>query len=100
MSTNRPLISQSIVRVRREFGAPVTFKDRNVGDSKDAYMECTPYEDPTYDVTKIEQDTGTQVRKYLFYFISIRSQAKGSGRGAMGREGSFKQEVPCSIAGG
>lgn len=59
--TNRPLISQSIVRVRKDFGAPVTFKDRNVGDAKDAYIECTAYEDASFDVVKIEQDCATQV---------------------------------------
>ncbi|XP_067929011.1 dynein axonemal intermediate chain 3-like [Watersipora subatra] len=58
--TNRPLISQSIVRVRRDFGAPITFKDRNVGDAKDAYIECTAYEDPNYDVVKAEQDCAVQ----------------------------------------
>ncbi|KAF6028504.1 WDR63 [Bugula neritina] len=58
--TNRPLISQSIVRVRKDFGAPVTFKDRNVGDAKDAYIECTAYEDASFDVVKIEQDCATQ----------------------------------------
>ena len=59
--TNRPLISQSIVRVRRDFGTPVTFKDRNVAHAKDAYIECTAYEDPAYDVVKVEQDCATQV---------------------------------------
>jgi len=67
MSTHRPLLSQTIVRVRRDFGAPVNFKDRNVGDAKDAYMECTPYDDPGYDVKKVEQDKGTQVIKRLYY---------------------------------
>lgn len=59
--TNRPLIAQAIIRTRRDFGAPVQFKDRNVSDAKDAYIECTPYEDPTFDVKKIECDTATQV---------------------------------------
>lgn len=59
--TNRPLISQSIVRLRRDFGAPITFKDRNVGDAKDAYIECAAYEDPSYDVVKVEQDCAIQV---------------------------------------
>ncbi len=51
----------SIQRVRREFGAPVTFTDRNVADAKDAYMECVPYVDKTFDLKKIELDQGTQV---------------------------------------
>ena len=51
------------VRVRREFGAPVAFTDRNSGDSKDGFLECTPYTDKTYNLTKIELDKGIQVRR-------------------------------------
>ena len=48
-------------RVRREFGAPYHFTDRNVGDAKDGHVECTPYQDGSYDLKKIELDKGTQV---------------------------------------
>ena len=50
----------TIQRVRREFGAPVTFTDRNAGDVKDGYIECTPYEDKSYSVKKVEMDYGVQ----------------------------------------
>ena len=43
------------------FGAPCEFKDRNVADAKDGYIECTSYKDKTYDLKKIELDKGTQV---------------------------------------
>ncbi|XP_074640912.1 dynein axonemal intermediate chain 3-like [Tubulanus polymorphus] len=52
-------------RVRREFGAPCTFTDRNVGDAKDGYIECTPYEDKSYDLNTIELDKGTQAIPFL-----------------------------------
>ncbi|KAL4236475.1 WD repeat-containing protein 63 [Mactra antiquata] len=50
----------SVRRKRRLFGAPCEFKDRNVGDAKDGYIECTSYKDKTYDLNKIELDKGTQ----------------------------------------
>lgn len=70
MVTGRPLLSQSIIRVRRDFGAPVTFKDRNVADAKDSYIECTPYNDESYDVVKLEQDLAVQVNTVI-HFIMI-----------------------------
>ena len=48
-------------RVRREFGAPYHFTDRNVADAKDGHVECSPYQDGSYDLKKIELDKGTQV---------------------------------------
>ncbi|CAH1773609.1 unnamed protein product [Owenia fusiformis] len=53
VETRKP-ISISVKRLRREFGAPVKFTDRNVADAKDGYIECTPYEDKTPDVKKVE----------------------------------------------
>jgi hypothetical protein len=52
----------SAQRVRREFGAPVSFSDRNAGDVKDGYIECAPYEDKAFDLKRMELDKGTQVR--------------------------------------
>ena len=52
----------SIKRVRREFGAPCKFTDRNLADSKDAYIECTSYNDKSFDMRKIELDTAIQVK--------------------------------------
>jgi hypothetical protein len=54
----------AVHRKRREFGAPCTFTDRNVADAKDGYIECTAYEDKTFDLKKIELDKATQVGAY------------------------------------
>ncbi len=52
----------SIRRLRREFGAPVYFEDRNVEDHvKQAYLECTAFEDKTFDLKRLELDKGIQV---------------------------------------
>ena len=51
----------SVKRKRREFGAPCEFKDRNVADAKDGYIECTSYKDKTFDLQTMELDKGTQV---------------------------------------
>ncbi|XP_033738311.1 WD repeat-containing protein 63-like isoform X3 [Pecten maximus] len=53
---NRRRIKISARRIRKEFGAPCNFEDRNVADAKDAYVECTAYEDRTYDLKKMELD--------------------------------------------
>ncbi|MBN3297136.1 WDR63 protein, partial [Amia calva] len=47
-------------RVRREFGAPVQFSDRNASVAKDGYVECTPYQDKSFSIKQLERDTGTQ----------------------------------------
>lgn len=57
---NRRRVKVSVKRVRREFGAPANFSDRNVSDAKDAYIECTSYEDRSFDVKKEELDMSTQ----------------------------------------
>ncbi|XP_013408046.1 WD repeat-containing protein 63 [Lingula anatina] len=56
----RPRIKISIKRVRREFGTPVEFSDRNVADAKDGYLECTPYEDKTFELKAMEIDKSVQ----------------------------------------
>lgn len=48
-------------RKRREFGAPCLFEDRNVGDAKDGYVECTPFEDKMFDLRQSQLEKGTQV---------------------------------------
>jgi len=53
----------SVKRVRSEFGAPVSFSDRNAGDVKDGFIECTPYEDKAFDLQRMELDKGIQVTK-------------------------------------
>ena len=52
-------------RKRREFGAYVEFSDRNVGDVKDGYIECTAYEDKGFDLKRLELDQGIQVRTHF-----------------------------------
>ena len=50
----------TIQRVRREFGAPVAFTDRNADDVKDGFIECSSYEDKSYSVKKMEMDNSIQ----------------------------------------
>ncbi|NWV36559.1 WDR63 protein, partial [Grantiella picta] len=50
-----------ISRIRRKFGAPITFTDRNASDDKDNYAECTPYEDETFNIKMLERDVGLQI---------------------------------------
>lgn len=54
-------IRYKISRVRRKFGAPITFTDKNVSDDKDNYAECTAYEDDTFSIKMLERDVGVQV---------------------------------------
>ncbi|XP_043556049.1 dynein axonemal intermediate chain 3 [Chiloscyllium plagiosum] len=49
-----------ISRVRREFGAPVSFSDRNDAEIKDSYVECTSYQDKNFSIKKLERDIGIQ----------------------------------------
>ncbi|KAK3590717.1 hypothetical protein CHS0354_012290 [Potamilus streckersoni] len=56
----RRKIKVSVRRKRREFGAPFEFKDRNVSDAKDGYVECVSYEDRTFDLKKVELNKGIQ----------------------------------------
>ena len=53
-------------RVRREFGAPYKFKDRNVADAKDGCIDCTSFDDRTFDLKKIELDKSIQVTVCLY----------------------------------
>ncbi|XP_064284502.1 dynein axonemal intermediate chain 3 isoform X4 [Passer domesticus] len=54
-------IKYKISRVRRKFGAPITFTDRNAADEKDSYAECTAYEDDTFSIKMLERDVGVQM---------------------------------------
>uniref|UniRef100_A0A8C3P0D2 WD repeat domain 63 n=1 Tax=Cyanoderma ruficeps TaxID=181631 RepID=A0A8C3P0D2_9PASS len=54
-------IKYKISRVRRKFGAPITFSDKNVSDDKDSYAECTAYEDDAFSIKMLERDVGVQV---------------------------------------
>ncbi|XP_041339298.1 dynein intermediate chain 3, axonemal [Pyrgilauda ruficollis] len=54
-------IKYKISRVRRMFGAPITFTDKNAADEKDSYAECTAYEDDTFSIKILERDVGVQM---------------------------------------
>ncbi|OWK64393.1 WD repeat-containing protein 63 [Lonchura striata] len=54
-------IKYKISRVRRKFGAPITFTDKNASDEKDSYAECTAYEDDTFSIKILERDVGVQM---------------------------------------
>uniref|UniRef100_A0A4W5K6L2 Dynein axonemal intermediate chain 3 n=1 Tax=Hucho hucho TaxID=62062 RepID=A0A4W5K6L2_9TELE len=49
-----------ISRVRREFGAPIFFSDRNAMETKDGFLECTPYQDKNFSLKQMERHTGVQ----------------------------------------
>ncbi|CAC5422765.1 WD repeat-containing protein 63 [Mytilus coruscus] len=57
---NRRRIKVSVRRIRKEFGGPANFSDRNVADAKDGYIECKGYDDRTFDLKKLELDKSTQ----------------------------------------
>ncbi|NXT83419.1 WDR63 protein, partial [Zapornia atra] len=48
-------------RVRRKFGAPITFTDKNASEVKDSYIECTSYQDKAFSIKKLEKDMGVQM---------------------------------------
>ncbi|XP_037626290.1 dynein intermediate chain 3, axonemal isoform X1 [Sebastes umbrosus] len=47
-------------RVRRKFGAPVCFSDRNTADAKDGYLECASYQDSRFSIKQMQRDCGIQ----------------------------------------
>ncbi|NWH83808.1 WDR63 protein, partial [Aegithalos caudatus] len=53
-------IKYKISRVRRKFGAPITFTDKNASDEKDSYAECMAYQDDTFSIKMLERDVGVQ----------------------------------------
>lgn len=54
-------VKVSAKRIRREFGAPITFQDRNVGDVKDGAVDCLGYEEKNFGLGRIELDKSVQV---------------------------------------
>ncbi|XP_061201219.1 dynein axonemal intermediate chain 3 isoform X1 [Neopsephotus bourkii] len=54
-------IKYMISRVRRKFGAPITFTDKNASDVKDSYVECTSYQDKTFSIKMLVKDVGIQM---------------------------------------
>ncbi|XP_029285354.1 LOW QUALITY PROTEIN: dynein axonemal intermediate chain 3 [Cottoperca gobio] len=47
-------------RVRRKFGAPVCFSDRNIADAKDDYQHCASYQDSRFSIKQMQRDCGMQ----------------------------------------
>ncbi|XP_042368184.1 dynein axonemal intermediate chain 3 [Plectropomus leopardus] len=47
-------------RVRRKFGAPVCFSDRNIADAKDGYLECASYQDSRFSIKQMQRGCGMQ----------------------------------------
>ncbi|KAM9832296.1 dynein axonemal intermediate chain 3 [Neosynchiropus ocellatus] len=47
-------------RVRRKFGTPVRFSDRNTAEAKDGFVECASYPDSRFSITRLQRDCGVQ----------------------------------------
>uniref|UniRef100_A0A8C2XQK8 WD repeat domain 63 n=1 Tax=Cyclopterus lumpus TaxID=8103 RepID=A0A8C2XQK8_CYCLU len=47
-------------KVRRKFGLPVCFSDRNTADAKDGYLECASYQDSRFSINQMQRDCGIQ----------------------------------------
>ncbi|NXP05918.1 WDR63 protein, partial [Thinocorus orbignyianus] len=56
-----PKIKYRISRVRRKFGAPITFTDKNASHVKDSYIECTSYQDKAFSIKMLEKNIGMQM---------------------------------------
>ncbi len=50
-------LSYKFSRVRRKFGAPVCFSDRNAADG---YLECASYQDSRFSIRQMQRDCGMQ----------------------------------------
>ncbi|CAB1323949.1 unnamed protein product [Coregonus sp. 'balchen'] len=60
VTDSRPRLKYRISRVRREFGAPIFFSERNATETKDGFIECTPYQDKNFSLKQMERHTGVQ----------------------------------------
>uniref|UniRef100_UPI00398E5900 dynein axonemal intermediate chain 3 n=1 Tax=Pristiophorus japonicus TaxID=55135 RepID=UPI00398E5900 len=54
-----------VSRIRRKFGAPVQFTDRNDYETKDSYVECASYEDKNFSIKHLERNIGVQAVSLL-----------------------------------
>ncbi|XP_027507619.1 WD repeat-containing protein 63 isoform X1 [Corapipo altera] len=61
LKDNVTKIKFKISRVRRKFGAPIAFTDKNASYETDGYIECTSYEDKTFSIKMLEKDVGVQI---------------------------------------
>lgn len=53
-------LSYKFSRVRKKFGVPVCFSDRNTADAKDGYLECASYQDSRFSIKRLQRDCGMQ----------------------------------------
>ncbi|XP_062872021.1 dynein axonemal intermediate chain 3 [Trichomycterus rosablanca] len=60
VTDTRAKLHYKISRVRREFGAPVSFSDSNAEEIKGNYTECTSYPDKNFSIRRLEQHCGIQ----------------------------------------
>ncbi|XP_031430157.1 dynein axonemal intermediate chain 3 isoform X2 [Clupea harengus] len=60
VTESRPRLKYKISRIRREFGAPVIFSDRNAVETKDGFLECVSYQDKSFSLREMENNCGTQ----------------------------------------
>ena len=84
----------SVKRVRRHFGAPCSFTNRDSGQTKQSVIECLSYEDRGFDLKKVELDSGIQVMFAIcFCGLGICSvKLKGSVLGG-GGGGDMKRDM-------
>lgn len=62
VSNIRPLINVQVSRKRREFGIGCKFEDR---DAQDGFLECRPFRDANYEISRMELEIGIQAIPYL-----------------------------------
>ncbi|XP_067997278.1 dynein axonemal intermediate chain 3 isoform X1 [Melanerpes formicivorus] len=56
-----PKIKYMVSQVRRNFGAPIEFTDRNASCTAGSYVEYTSYQDQTFSIKMLEKDMGVQM---------------------------------------
>ncbi|XP_076581938.1 dynein axonemal intermediate chain 3 [Chaetodon auriga] len=77
-------------RVRRKFGVPVCFSDRNTADAKDGYLACASYQDSRFSIKQMQRDCGMQAVPRL-QSSSAQTQWKI-------QRNSFTQYVPRELS--
>ena len=61
--TSLAQVKFTVKRKRRDFGEFIEFTDSK--PTKDSIQECVAFEDKTFDLNKVEVETGMQVRVLL-----------------------------------
>ncbi|XP_054871078.1 dynein axonemal intermediate chain 3 isoform X2 [Amphiprion ocellaris] len=60
VTETRQKLCYKFSRVRRKFGVPVCFSDRNTAAAKDSYLECASYQDSRFSIKQMQRDCGMQ----------------------------------------